>query len=107
MGVVVMAISAVCTASSSEEEGPRPIGGLAFIDEIEVTVVNVVVHVTGKGGRPVTDLKPEEQAAEVRESYSSLAWIASTDLNEIKFVIFVSLCPSLIAIIEPISKIEL
>jgi len=46
--------------TSTEEEGPRAIGGLAFVDEIEVTVVNVVVHVTGKGGRPVTDLRRED-----------------------------------------------
>jgi VWFA-related protein len=60
LAVVVMAIPAVSTGSSTEEEGPRPIGGLAFIDEIEVTVVNVVAHVTGKGGRPVSDLKRED-----------------------------------------------
>ena len=44
----------------TEEEGTRAIGGLTFIDEIDVTVVNVVVHVTGKGGRPVTDLRRED-----------------------------------------------
>jgi len=44
----------------TEEKGPRPIGGLTFVDELEVTVVNVIVHVTGKGDRPVTDLKRED-----------------------------------------------
>jgi VWFA-related protein len=60
LSVVVTAIQPVGAASSTEDEGPRPIGGLAFVDELEVTVVNVVVHVTGKGGRPITDLKRED-----------------------------------------------
>jgi hypothetical protein len=34
-----------------ETEGPRSIGGLTFIDEFELTVVNVVVHVTDKSGK--------------------------------------------------------
>ncbi len=39
---------------------PKAIGGLAFVDEVEVTVVNLNVHVTDKDGRPVTDLARED-----------------------------------------------
>ncbi len=41
-------------------DGPRSVGGLTFIDEIELTVVNLVVHVTDKSGKVVTDLKAED-----------------------------------------------
>jgi VWFA-related protein len=43
-----------------ETEGPRSIGGLTFIDEVELTVVNVVVHVTTKSGKVVTDLTKDD-----------------------------------------------
>jgi VWFA-related protein len=47
------------------EEGQskiRPIGGLSFVDEFELTVVNVVVNVTTKSGKPVTDLSRDDFA---------------------------------------------
>jgi VWFA-related protein len=60
LGAAVAATQPIDASPPTDNEGPRPIGGLAFIDELEVTVVNVVVHVTGKGGRPVTDLTRED-----------------------------------------------
>jgi len=44
----------------TEEEGLRPVGGLTFVDELEVTVVNIIAHVTSRGDRAVTDLKRED-----------------------------------------------
>lgn len=38
----------------------RPIGGLAFVDELEVTVVNVIAYVTNKQGEAVTDLTKDD-----------------------------------------------
>jgi len=60
LSVVVTTMPSVGAEPPTEDEGPRPIGGLTFVDELEVTVVNVVVHVTGKGGRPVTDLTRQD-----------------------------------------------
>ena len=37
-------------------EPPEVVGGLAFIDEVELTVVNIDVFVTDNSGQPVTDL---------------------------------------------------
>jgi hypothetical protein len=47
----------------ADEEGPvtlRPIGGLTFVDEIELTIANLVVYVTDKQGRAVTDLTKDD-----------------------------------------------
>jgi VWFA-related protein len=38
----------------------RSVGGLAFVDEYEVTVVNIDAYVTDKKGRTVTDLSMED-----------------------------------------------
>ena len=38
----------------------RPIGGLAFVDELEVTVVNIVAYVTDKDGAAVTNLTRDD-----------------------------------------------
>jgi len=38
----------------------RPIGGLTFVDEFELTVVNVVANVTDGSGNPVTDLTRDD-----------------------------------------------
>ncbi|MCP4899224.1 MAG: hypothetical protein GY906_19850, partial [bacterium] len=61
--IAVLAISAlVATAqeSSIDEEAQkatrRQIGGLEFVDEIDVTVANVIVHVTDDDGSPITTL---------------------------------------------------
>ena len=39
---------------------PQYIGGLAFRDEIELTIVNITVNVTDNDGQPVTDLSADE-----------------------------------------------
>ncbi len=39
---------------------PEVVGGLAFIDEVELTVVNIDVFVTEKGGQAVTDLDVDD-----------------------------------------------
>jgi VWFA-related protein len=38
------------------DEPPEVVGGLAFVDEVELTVVNIDVFVTDNSGQPVTDL---------------------------------------------------
>ncbi len=65
--IIVLAL-AVCApritvAADTEKEASKeikPIGGLSFLDEIELTVVNVIAYVTDKGGHPITDLKKED-----------------------------------------------
>jgi hypothetical protein len=49
-------------AHGQEKDGTdqSPIGGLKFIDEVEVTVVNVIAHVTDRGGKPVTTLSKDD-----------------------------------------------
>ena len=42
--------------SSSGDDRPDVVGGLAFVDEVELTVVNIDVFVTDKDGVAVTDL---------------------------------------------------
>jgi len=51
---------AVGDAGKKETPTPRPIGGLTFTDETEVTVVNVDVFVRDKKGNPVTDLTKDD-----------------------------------------------
>lgn len=38
----------------------RPVGGLTFVDELELTIANLVVSVTNSDGEAVTDLKAED-----------------------------------------------
>jgi VWFA-related protein len=50
---------------TADEEGEgqqsfERIGGLAFVDRIEVTVANLVVYVTDKKGRAITDLTKDD-----------------------------------------------
>jgi len=49
-------------AAPAQEQAERTetVGGLAFRDEIELTVVNLVVYVTDAKGRAVTDLEAED-----------------------------------------------
>ena len=44
----------------TNEDPPEVVGGLAFVDEIELTVVNIDVFVTDKGGRAITDLEMDD-----------------------------------------------
>jgi len=45
---------------AGDRDSIRPIGGLAFVDELEVTVVNVVAYVTDKHGASVNDLTKDD-----------------------------------------------
>lgn len=45
---------------ADDRDSIRPIGGLAFVDELEVTVVNVVAYVTNKQGAAVTNLTKDD-----------------------------------------------
>ena len=57
-------LGAVAVGLSAEVDDPQdqlePVGGLAFRDEIELTVVNLIVSVTDQGGEPVTDLTKDD-----------------------------------------------
>lgn len=46
----------VAATAHGQESSQEPIGGLGFIDEVEVTVVNIDVFVRDRGGEPVTGL---------------------------------------------------
>jgi len=48
------------TAAGQEVEKEKVVGGLAFVDEIQVTVVNLDVFVRDRDGRPVTGLSEED-----------------------------------------------
>jgi VWFA-related protein len=62
----VVALAALATAvgglaeDGQQESTIRPIGGLTFVDEFELTIANLVVYVTDKSGTAVTDLKAED-----------------------------------------------
>jgi VWFA-related protein len=59
--IVAGALAVVAQTTDTEQStGPRPIGGLAFVDELEVTVVNVIAYVTDKKGAAVTDLTRDD-----------------------------------------------
>jgi VWFA-related protein len=64
MAVGAVLLGAVTVSLSAEADDPQdqlqPIGGLAFRDEIELTLVNLVVSVTDKNGDPVTDLTMDD-----------------------------------------------
>ena len=45
---------------ADDHDSIRPIGGLAFVDELEVTVVNIVAYVTDKQGTAVTNLTRDD-----------------------------------------------
>jgi VWFA-related protein len=58
--VAVVGALVVVAQETEQSSGIQPIGGLAFKDEIEVTVVNIVAFVTDKKGNAVTDLTKED-----------------------------------------------
>jgi VWFA-related protein len=56
---LLVAMAAVGLAGWAADDPPdeaQAVGGLAFLDEVEVTIVNIEVFVRDKDGRPVTDL---------------------------------------------------
>jgi VWFA-related protein len=59
--IVALALPAVPGAADEEEQqGLRRIGGLTFVDEIALTIANLVVYVTDKKGRAVTNLTKDD-----------------------------------------------
>jgi VWFA-related protein len=46
----------VAARAQQGEAEQQPVGGLAFLEEVDVTVVNIEVHVRDRGGTPVTGL---------------------------------------------------
>jgi VWFA-related protein len=71
--LAVLGVSLLVVPVSGDDErvvGIRPIGGLSFVDEVEVTVVNILAYVTDEDGRPVTELTADDfvvsQDGEVR-----------------------------------------
>ena len=48
------------TAEEEEQEGLRHVGGLTFVDEIALTIANLVVYVTDKKGRAITNLTQDD-----------------------------------------------
>jgi VWFA-related protein len=47
-------------ADEEEQEGIRRIGGLTFVDEIQLTIANLIVYVTDKKGRAITTLTKDD-----------------------------------------------
>ena len=60
LAVVVFPGFAQEAVDDETQENMTPVGGLTFVDEVEVSIANVVVYVTDKKGKAVTDLKPED-----------------------------------------------
>jgi VWFA-related protein len=60
LGIVITMTPIGGAQTPTEEAEPRPVGGLTFVDELEVTVVNIIAHVTDGKDRPVTDLTRED-----------------------------------------------
>jgi len=59
--VVLGALAAIVAVADEEAVSQiQPIGGLAFKDEIEISVVDVIVFVTDKQGKHITDLTKED-----------------------------------------------
>ena len=48
------------TAEEEEQDGLRRVGGLTFVDEIALTIANLIVYVTDKKGRAVTTLTKDD-----------------------------------------------
>ncbi len=63
--ILVAATGLIGSSLPAQDEGAatgkiEPIGGLAFVDEVEVTIANLVVYVTDKKGHAVTDLTRDD-----------------------------------------------
>jgi len=59
--VAALTVPAVpSVADEEEQEGIRRVGGLTFVDEVELTIANLVVYVTDKKGRAVTTLTKDD-----------------------------------------------
>ncbi len=58
--IVVPGFSQTADEENTLERRSDPIGGLTFVDEVEVSIANVVVYVTDKKGLAVTDLTADD-----------------------------------------------
>ena len=54
--LLLLGLASATGAQEVDQGNPKPVGGLAFVDEIQVTVVNVDVFVRDGKGRPVKGL---------------------------------------------------
>ena len=53
-------VSVAAQEPPTTDDPPEVVGGLAFVDEVELTVVNIDVFVTNNSGQPVNDLVLED-----------------------------------------------
>ena len=60
LAAVVVLTAVVTTAQEAAPEPAQRVGGLAFAEEVDVTVVNVDVYVRDRDGRPVKGLGVED-----------------------------------------------
>ncbi len=66
LALLLIVLLALPFAGGADDEEPqtaneiRPIGGLTFVDEFELTIANLVVYVTDKKGIAVTDLTADD-----------------------------------------------
>ena len=58
--LVLLGLALVTGAQEMSDGNSEPVGGLAFVDEVQVTVVNVDVYVRDGKGRPVKDLGADD-----------------------------------------------
>ena len=61
VAALMLPVAPIAADEEGEDQGRlERIGGLAFVDRIEVTVANLVVYVTDKKGRAITDLTKDD-----------------------------------------------
>ncbi len=60
LATVLALTSASAQAPPTSDDGPEVVGGLTFVDELELTVVNIDVFATAKDGSAVTDLEMDD-----------------------------------------------
>jgi VWFA-related protein len=58
--VASLALPAAPGLGQEQEGGMRRIGGLTFVDEVQLTIANLIVYVTDKKGRAITDLTEDD-----------------------------------------------
>jgi VWFA-related protein len=60
VAALVLPVAPIAADEEGQDQGLERIGGLAFVDRIEVTVANLVVYVTDKKGRAINDLTKDD-----------------------------------------------
>ncbi len=64
--LLIMVLVFPISAGTADDDEPqaenqiRPVGGLTFVDEYELTIANLVVYVTDKKGNAITDLTADD-----------------------------------------------